>query len=67
MLDKELCRRFNVDPFAEWIQNQLDKLEDKLYSGSLEGEDKARVQLLYDAYIEARDTYYQLTKGKTRS
>lgn len=62
MLDKELCKLFKVPPYLEWIQNQLDELEDALHSGELDPEAFARVKVRYDALREARDTYCEMRK-----
>lgn len=65
MLDHELCVKFGVHPYMEWIQNKLDDLEDELYSGKLETETYLQVKAAYDALIEARNTYCDIAKGKT--
>lgn len=60
MLDKELCKLFKVPPYLEWIQNQLDELEDALYSGELDSEASVQVKSRYNALIEARDKYWEI-------
>lgn len=60
MLDKQLCKLFGVKPYLEWIQNQLDDLEDQLYSGKLSSESMLKVRAKYEALIEARDTYCKM-------
>ena len=60
MLDKELCRIFNVDPFMEWIINRLDDLEDQIHLGSLNDEALIAVKSQYAALIEARDAYWEI-------
>lgn len=60
MLDKYLCKVFNIDPYIEWIQNKLDELEDELHSGKLERETFIQVKAAYDALIEARDKYWEI-------
>ena len=62
MLDKELCKIFKVPPYLEWIQNQLDDLEDGIYSGQLDPETLTRFKIRYDALVEARDTYCEMRK-----
>ena len=58
MLDKELCKKFGVAPFMEWIQNELDELEDMLYGSEIEtSTDYAAINSRYQALIEARDKY----------
>lgn len=66
MLDKYLCKQFNVPPYLEWIQNKLDELEDKLYDTKLDKSSTEYVEIKskYDALIEARNTYCALRKGR---
>ena len=60
MLDKELCKLFNVPPYLEWIQNQLDELEDELHSGKLELDTWIKINAQYEALKEARDKYWEI-------
>ena len=64
MLDRELCERFQVKPFMEWIQNELDDLEDQLYNGPIEtSTEYAAIATRYNTLIQVRDKYAQLHKN----
>lgn len=58
MLDAEMCKRFGVKPFMQWIMKELDELEDLLHGNSINtSTEYAAISSRYNTLIQVRDAY----------
>lgn len=60
MLNKDLCKAFNIPAFIQWLMSELDLLEDILHSSKIDPDMYEKTKSRYDVLIEVRDKYFEL-------
>lgn len=67
MLDPELSKVLNIDPFTQYIMKELDRLEDELHTSILSPYRFIEARAQYNQLRAIRDEYAKyITNQKTK-
>lgn len=60
MLDKQVCKALDIDPFVQKLMAELDWAEEQLYDPNITPIKYIEVKSRYETLKELRDTYCSL-------
>lgn len=64
MLDPELSKVLNIDPFTQYIMKELDEAEDDVHSENLSHDDSIAKKARYELLLQIRDAYADYINNK---